>query len=284
MKAITSLSCISAKYQYFLIDAWGVLHDGKTPYKGSIKCLQLLKDQNKKVIIFSNSGRRKKKTAAELLKLGIGDNLYTDIVCSGELVWHALKNRKHQALCSLGNNGYLFGSEENNEMVEGLDFKWVDSLAEANFIINTGVPAGYELTSEAVEPLIMEMMEFNLPMICANPDLEAVRAGVLGICPGSIAKRYKELGGNVVYSLGKPDKLFYQHALKLLGVQSKDKVLAIGDSFVTDIKGANNYGIDSLLIVAGIHHKDLIPLSTEGIQNFSTNYQAFPKYYCEYLN
>ena len=36
------------------------------------------------------------------------------------------------------------------------------------------------------------------------------------------------------------------------------KGLAVGDSFRTDIRGANAAGIDSLFVIEGIHREDLL--------------------------
>ena len=91
-------------------------------------------------------------------------------------------------------------------------------------------------------------------MICANPDLEVIRGKKREICAGSLAQRYEELGGKVKY-FGKPYKEIYEKSLKLLKIKKNNKILALGDSLRTDIAGANNFGIDSLLITSGIHQK-----------------------------
>lgn len=50
--------------------------------------------------------------------------------------------------------------------------------------------------------------------------------------------------------------------LALQGID-KSRVLKVGDAFETDIRGAANYGIDSLLIAGGIHDSELQPLCGE---------------------
>lgn len=45
--------------------------------------------------------------------------------------------------------------------------------------------------------------------------------------------------------LSKPDSLIFQHCLDLLGHKDKASVIMIGDSLSSDIRGANNFGIDS---------------------------------------
>ena len=72
---------------------------------------------------------------------------------------------------------------------------------------------------------------------------------------GTIAELYKNIGGEV-FSLGKPNIEIYLEIIKKIPNVKKSRILAIGDSLYHDIKGAINFGIDSLLITShGIHQK-----------------------------
>ena len=69
------------------------------------------------------------------------------------------------------------------------------------------------------------------------------------MCDGLLAELYENSGGRVQLH-GKPDPLMYQRVHDLAQQQldktiEKDKILMVGDSFITDIKGANPYEIDS---------------------------------------
>ena len=85
---------ISKHYDSFIIDQWGVLHDGKTPYTGVIECLTNLKSAGKRLILLSNSSKRKSSSFKGLKKVGIDPELFDDIVTSGELTWHAILGRR----------------------------------------------------------------------------------------------------------------------------------------------------------------------------------------------
>ena len=92
-------------------------------------------------------------------------------------------------------------------------------------------------------------------MFCANPDFETVEKKSKNIyCMGTIAQLYENMGGKIVI-LGKPNKHIYEEATKTLSNFPKNKMIAVGDSIFHDIKGANNFGIDSVLIASGIHSK-----------------------------
>jgi len=98
-------------------------------------------------------------------------------------------------------------------------------------------------------------------MLCANPDLVVERGDRLVYCAGAIAELYGTLGGDVLYA-GKPHRPIYDAALAriaaLRGVAvSPRRILAIGDSVRTDLKGAAALGIDCLFVTAGIHAEEL---------------------------
>ena len=71
-------------------------------------------------------------------------------------------------------------------------------------------------------------------------------------CMGTIGQLYQDMGGNVII-LGKPSQEIYHEATKFLNSYKKSQMVAIGDSLFHDIKGANKFGIDNVLITSGIH-------------------------------
>ena len=100
-------------------------------------------------------------------------------------------------------------------------------------------------------------IDLKVKFICANPDEVVSRGNQIEFCAGALAKYYKKLGGQVRY-FGKPYVEIYEEAHVLIqketgNVFSKDKILAIGDNLKTDIAGAQNYEIDSVLILNGIY-------------------------------
>ena len=56
--------------------------------------------------------------------------------------------------------------------------------------------AALELIVRFPEEVLHDCAQNNLPMICANPDLQVIRGGVRVLCAGSLALRYQELGGD----------------------------------------------------------------------------------------
>jgi len=280
-RLIDGLSDIQVKYQGFLIDAWGVLHDGANLYPHALDCLENLCSQGKKLIILSNAARRVRDMEEELRGHNILPEHYHAVLSSGELTWQSIRAAQKASLF-FGHRGYYLGPERSRSLIKGLEVDWVDNFANADFILNTGAPKGNPLTTADLEPLLKEASELNLPMICANPDQIAIRGGHPGICAGALAQRYRELGGKQIQYHGKPYVPIYSEAMSLLELPASE-VLTIGDAFETDIHGGQNAGLDTCLIASGIHREELLPLSEKNIAS-SAPFDALPTYACEFLS
>jgi len=251
MRQLQGLRDIADFYDGFIVDLWGVMHDGVTPYAEAVACLQQL--AGRKILLLSNAPRRAASAQQMLRQLGIEDSLYSTILTSGEATWLALRDRSDPWFTRLGRNVYHIGPQRDRNVMEGLGLTRVDSPAEADFVLNTGPDDDNTSSNELAEfvPELEACLRARLPMICANPDLVVVRAGIRLLCAGALAAFYARWGGDV-FSLGKPDQAIYRMALDLLSV-SEQRVLAIGDSLQTDIAGAANAGIASLWVQGGIH-------------------------------
>ena len=59
VKNIFGLKEIFQNYDTFILDQWGVMHDGYIGYPEAIKCIADLISNNKKIIIISNSSKKK---------------------------------------------------------------------------------------------------------------------------------------------------------------------------------------------------------------------------------
>lgn len=279
-RIVQGLSSIAADYEGFLIDAWGVLHDGESVYPHALDCLDILRQHDKKVVILSNAARRSEAMVEELRVHNIGPEFYHAVLSSGELTWRAIDGALKINTFS-GRQGYYLGPTRSWGLLEGLALNWVDDIEEADFILNTGAPRGNPSTTIESDSLLARAAAKDLPMICANPDQVAIRGGQMGICAGSLAKRYQEMGASRIEYHGKPYPLIYTEALALLNIPAS-KVLAIGDAFETDIRGGQNTGLDTCLIAAGIHRDQLLPLSIASIKAKAPA-NAMPTYASEYL-
>lgn len=247
MENISSVSSVIGNYDAFILDLWGVVHDGSQLYPGVRNTLQAIRKTGKKVIFLSNAPRRSSSVASVLTQLGIEQGLYGDIVSSGEVGYHWLRAGN----APWGKRFYMIAAEKDAGLLDDLDFEEVDNLKDADFILNLGFGTD-EQTTEDFSPLLGSAAQLSLPMLCLNPDLEVIKiTGERYPCAGAIAKSYVAMGGKVEW-FGKPYPAVYEHVYKLFGNIDKQKILAVGDSLETDIPGAKYFGVDSALVTGGI--------------------------------
>ncbi len=257
MHHITRFGPLAARYDGFILDLWGVIHDGVTPYPGAADCLRALRDAGKRVVLLSNAPRRAHVAAVALRAMGIEDGLYTGIMTSGEATFLALRTPEADPwFARLGSRIFHLGPERDRNVLEGLPFTRVDSPADADFVVNTGPDdLGSQTDITEFYPVLDACHAAGLPMICANPDLEVIRGGTRVICAGALAQHYAGLGADVRW-LGKPDPAIYTPVLAMLGLD-RARVLAVGDALRTDIAGADAVGLDSCWVLGGIHGAEL---------------------------
>jgi HAD superfamily hydrolase (TIGR01459 family) len=254
--AIHGLRDIVDRHDAYILDLWGCVHNGVQPFPGVLDALRRLKAARKRVLMLSNAPRRASVVVGQLERnFGIGADLYDAVLTSGEVTWQALKRRDDPRHARLGTHCLHIGPERDLGMFEGNGLVRVTDPEAAEFVLATG-PNDDGLDVPAHEPILRAARARDLPLVCANPDLEVIRGETRLVCSGAIAARYEALGGTVIYH-GKPHAVTYRVALDLLGKPQSQRVLCIGDGLRTDILGANRAGLPSAFIPGGIHDAEL---------------------------
>jgi len=256
MEHLSGFAQLASRYDGFVLDLWGVIHDGVNAFPHSIETLRHLRDAGKRTLLLSNVPRPNDAVQTMMRRMGIEDSLYTGILTSGEAVRNALRNPPDLWWAELGVRVFHLGPDRDKPVLAGLPLTVVDTPDKADFVLNTG-PDDHRNPSDMneFEPTLRDCAKYRLKMICANPDLEVIRGGVRVLCAGSLAVRYSELGGDV-RSLGKPDPAIYQPVLQQLGLPP-ERVLAVGDSLRTDIAGAVGVNLAACWVLDGLHGASL---------------------------
>ena len=255
MRFLSNFVEIEDDYDGFILDLWGVIHDGVRPYPGAVGCLTRLRDAGKRVVLLSNAPRRAEAAQLGLRAMGIADNLYTDIMTSGEATHILLRDRADAWFAALGVKVFHLGPERDRNVIAGLDLVLVDQPKDADFVLNTGPDdAGGPTELGDWDDVLRSFHDARLPMICSNPDLEVMRGSTRLLCAGALAQKYEEIGGQARW-IGKPDPAIYTPVLRMLDLPV-DRVLAVGDTLRTDIAGAVGVNIDSCWVLGGIHAGD----------------------------
>ncbi len=277
---INGISAVYNDYDGFIIDLWGVLHDGSNPYPKAIETIKNLKNSGKKIILLSNAPRRAFMAKKNLERLGFYKDFYDYLITSGEITFDYVKNN------NLGKNYFYIGPDKDRDILDGLNLTEFENAKKADFAIVTGFEGFGSLFSEKQQE-VDEALSANLTLLCANPDFKVVKqSGEEQICAGLIGKYYEEKGGNVIY-FGKPYISAYQKCFELMNINlelnssTKNKVLCIGDSIHTDILGASNSNSDSVFVAGGIHKQDLVEdgyMNLSKLADYCEKYQTQPTY------
>ncbi len=254
---IDGLREIARDFDAFIVDQWGVLHDGERPLPGALDALTRLRAADKRIVLLSNSGRRLFRARAALVRIGFDLSLFEGIVTSGELAWQALRAG---ALSGLGRRCLLVMRHGDRSVVDGLDLEIVSEPARADFLFISGVDSP-EATLADYLPLLEECARRRLPALCSNPDRLAPTASGIALAPGGVARRYEELGGRVTY-FGKPDPGAFEACLELLGNPPRERVVVVGDSLEHDIRGAGNAALRSVFVACGLHRPSFARATT----------------------
>lgn len=261
---LPGLSGLTDLYDGYVVDQFGVLHDGVTAYDGAADALRELRQRGKRVIVLSNSGKRAAPNARRLAQFGVTPQHYDALITSGELLFQMLRQRDRAPFSQLGRRVWLGCPEEDAPTLHGLDLETVPSPEEADFVLLASLPdvAG---AAAALQPALDEALARRLPLICANPDKQRLTARGLEPAPGSLAQRHAAGGGEVVW-LGKPHGLIYTVCREALGRWGSRHFLAVGDSLEHDIGGGARAGYDTCFIAGGLHGQDFAGLADEAAQ------------------
>ena len=240
---------ISNMYDVYFVDLWGVIHNGINLFENAITVLDELKKQQKNVVLISNAPRSSDTVKQFLKKLKFDLELIDLLVTSGDVTKNYIHKNQKKIF-------YHLGPVKDNDLFEGINNISSD-INEIQEIICTGLVDEIGGNISDYENLFKSWILKEKTFVCANPDEVVSRGNNIEFCAGALAKYYKKLGGDVLY-FGKPYEEIYKYAKlnieKKIGLNiEKKRILAIGDNLKTDIHGAQNFNIDSLLILNGIY-------------------------------
>jgi HAD superfamily hydrolase (TIGR01459 family) len=277
-QALDGIGAVAQQYDVFLFDMWGCLHDGIRAFPGVADLLARLRKHGKRSIVISNAPRLVASLRVQMPSFGLDPDAFDGIVTSGEDAWQALVADTHK----LGRRFLHVGSALNLGDPAAIGLEIVADIDDADFILATGPAGDGTLDMHSFGTMLAKARARDLPLLCANPDLEVLRGEQRFLCAGTLAQAYEAIGGRTIYH-GKPHAGVYRRAMGLAGDVAPSRVLALGDAMRTDVAGARAFGFDQVFISGGIHAEGLqAPIgvlpSTDALAELSKTFGFAPTY------
>jgi HAD superfamily hydrolase (TIGR01459 family) len=256
LKELKHLSEIFSNYDTFVIDLWGVMHNGIKLNPQAIEAINHLKNNAKKIVFLSNAPRPSAKVIDFLLKMKMDKQYLSNVMTSGEAAMNAINNNK------FGKKFFHLGPPRDVAIFEKVKENST-TIDNCEFILCTGLfdEDDPDINKSQLHENDLDyyknflIKHISKKLVCTNPDLTVHRGDKEEYCAGYVAKIFEELGGETIY-YGKPYKEIYNMCF-----DKSEKVLAIGDNLRTDIKGANNLNIDCVFISEGVHRDEFNNIS-----------------------
>ena len=254
--SVWQMEAIERFYDVIFLDVDGVVRNQAGPIDGAVETINRWQRDRKTVVVVSNTCSNLPESLADTFA-GWGFNIdVSQIVTSGMCL-------ERSGLS--GKKVFVVGKDVARVYVERAGGEVVDCpVWEVARVADTAVIGNYQpgVTSQDEIFSLMQMARAGKKVILTNPD---------SVCPvsedevretaGTLGHMVETATGEPIrVKLGKPHRSIYDIALeraaqargKTVQQISLDKVLAIGDRWKSDILGARDFGVDSMLVLSGV--------------------------------
>jgi HAD superfamily hydrolase (TIGR01458 family) len=222
----------------FLIDLDGVLYVGDHPIEGAPAAIENLMQKNYTFRFVSNTTRKCRKTIASRLSV-MGFDIPEEYIFTPPLAAVAHMKKTGRRHC------YLLTTGDANQDFERVCVQ--DTCAKTDYVIVGD--AGDAITYDSLNTAFRHIME-GAELIALEKDRYWMAPDGLSLSAGPIIKALEYASGKEAIVMGKPSKAFFDLALGDMGLQSS-RVAMIGDDIATDIGGAHDAGMKSVLVRTG---------------------------------
>jgi len=262
MNLYDSILDVAAPYDGILLDAYGVFWGGNGVglLPGALEVMEELVSQGKKVGVLSNATQLGAAEMEKVAKKGLMHKIHFHFYLTSGDVTKSLFEQGDLPFPTHKRKYFLFSEAHPKytspyALFEHSTFEETRQITEADFIY---IPTPHLQGKDQTDPELFRkqteaLSSSKLPMLCANSDRFAHEGNPprVVVRQGSIAALYEEAGGTVFYS-GKPSRLSFSSAMHqfiTLGVNDPAKIVMVGDTPETDIRGGKAFGMATALIL-----------------------------------
>lgn len=255
-------------YDFVILDAYGVLVTDSGAIAGAAAFLEALHASDCDWAIVTNDASRLPETSSQAYRDRGIEVEPERIITAGSLLSRYVQEQGLE-----GATACVLGPEDSNEYARraglevvqpGLDVPCdVFVLGSQSFDFLPGVETALSMMISRIES------GHEVRLVVPNPDcIYPKGGGVYGIAAGSVAAMFETAlaakfpGQPFEFArLGKPNAPIFSEALRRANGR---RTVMVGDQLLTDIRGANGVGIDSVLFTSGI--ADSASIAASGIK------------------
>ena len=250
----------------FIFDLDGTIYVGDDIIDGVADAIKELKARGDKVVFLTNKSIAKRTDYVDKLNsLGIEVEL-NEVINSNYITAHYLK-----ANMSLEDTVYVIGEQPLFEELAEEEIRLADIPSSASYVV---VGWDREFTYEKLNNAF-QAWKNGAKIIATNPDRTCpVIGGEVPDCGAMIGAIEGATGEPVTMITGKPSQLMAEYVLtEVLETKATDCFM-VGDRLETDIKMANDAGIQSVLVMTGITNAQMLEVSMELPKHVLTSVSA----------
>ncbi|RLE89006.1 MAG: haloacid dehalogenase [Thermoprotei archaeon] len=230
-----------SKYRLFILDCDGVVWRGENPIESAIEAVEVLREMGRRVVFMTNNATISRNDYSnKFSRMG----LYVppeDIYTSGYGAAQFLKGKYRTT--------YIIGEEGLKIELESIGIRVKNEAESVVVALDRGVT--YTKIAYAAK-----LIRGGAYFIATNrdPTVPAEEGEIPGA--GAIVAAVEVASGrrpDIV--IGKPEPYLFKLILRD-NPTPKEEILVVGDRIETDILGARNFGVDSLLVLTGVTKRE----------------------------
>lgn len=246
------------KYDSLILDLDGVVYIGNNEVPYAIESLNAVKPYVKITAATNNASRHRSSVAAHLQALGLAIH-ENEVVTSSDSAADFINAHLPgiERILVIGGDGLAKTLEEKGFEVlrAGRSYEEIARVAKNCELIVEGHgtdTSWWDITA------VIWALQSGKPWIATNRDMTVPLPFGTSIGNGGFVALIESFANLSPIVTGKPEKFLFETLVARLSLQSP---LVIGDSFSTDISGAQNAGLDSLLVLTGVTDRAMLEAS-----------------------
>ena len=258
----TDISSLIEHYDALFFDSFGVLVDGVDALPGAIDLVKRMNAENVNYFVVTNDASASLASRFETFaRLGLNIPV-EQIINSGALLTEYFDDNNLQGRATL-----VLGTQDSKDYAIAAGGRLVEPNDPDNepdvVIVGDNRPFDWEPMLELLLSLLTRRFAQGKPLrlVLPNPDFIYPNGpGVFGfgaaafvdLLEQALVRLHGPHEALVASKLGKPYSPIFNEAVRRAGTSN---AVMIGDQLETDIRGANNAGIDSAVVTTGINRR-----------------------------